>query len=619
MKIFKILIFSLLIMVLAVPAQPVIAQDQTPQDICGETYLVQRGDTLFEIAQACGTTIADLLAVNPQITDPRLIFAGQRINIPGDGMIPPTGLPQSPLPVPVTGPGTALPLYIVKPGDSLNYLAERFNTTVDDFLEANPFLREERLRVGMVLDLPTRDLTQPTVVVSPVTGLPGTQVNVVGGGFPANREVQIGAGRLGEGYYPLRTVQTDQDGRIDTNVSIPQWANLDETWRVVVDRADTTGVDAASNEFYVVQRGNRVQPIQYLIRPGDTMSWISVKFGIPIADILEVNPQITDARRIITGQYLLIPGPERDDEAAIPVTGQAHVSISPPSPVPGSTFYVFATGFPAGSNVDIWIGRPGASPAIIEAAQANQQGVVFINVQLPAGTPREQWVAYVVTADRQVAAMSQVFTPGGEVQAPQVPVTGDPREQLGAPAFRDTFVDGRNWLISEGTFTTNRIVNGSMELTANRQSDGWRITRPEVENYYLEMVVRTGDECLGGDRYGLFVNMPTDPDAPHTGNQFGVTCNGHYYLNAFDGGTVTWLIRPTPHAAINTREEQTNRLGIMVEGAQMTLFINGQRITEVTDDTYAGLGRFGIFIGAVDPETEQFTIYVDEIAYWNLQ
>jgi LysM repeat protein len=619
MRILKILIFSLFIMMLAVPAQPVIAQDQTPQDRCGETYIVQLGDTLWEIARRCGTTVADLLAVNPQITDPRLIFAGQQINIPGDGMIPPTGVQQSPIPVPVTGPGTALPLYVVKPGDSLNYLADRYNTTVEAFQEANPILREERLRVGMVLDLPTRDVTRPTVVVSPTTGLPGTQVNVVAAGFPASNEVQIGAGRLGEGYYPLRTAQTDDNGRLTTTINIPQWANLDETWRVIVDRTDTTGVDAASNEFYVVQRGNRIQPIQYLIQPGDTLSWISVKFGVPIADILEVNPQITDPRRIITGQYVLIPGPESDDEAAIPVTGQAHVSISPPSPVPGSTFYVLATGFPAGANVDIWIGRPGASPAIIETAQADQQGVVFINVQLPTGTPREQWVAYVVTADRQVSAMSQVFTPGGEVQAPQVPVTGDPREQLGNPAFRDNFVDGRNWLISEGTFTSNRIVNGSMELTANTGTDGWRITRPHVENYYLEMTVRTGEECLGGDRYGLFVNLPLDPDAPHTGNQYGVTCNGHYFLRTWHAGTGSWLIRPTPHDAINTGAEQTNRLGIMIEGAQMTLFINGQRITEVSDDTYAGVGRFGIFVGAPDPETEEFTIYVDEIAYWNLQ
>jgi hypothetical protein len=111
--------------------------------------------------------------------------------------------------------------------------------------------------------------------------------------------------------------------------------------------------------------------------------------------------------------------------------------------------------------------------------------------------------------------------------------------------------------------------------------------------------------------------MPIDPDAQHTGNQFGVTCNGHYFLRSWHAGTGTWLIRPTPNDAINTGEEETNRLGIMVEGAQLTLFINGERIAQANDATYAGRGRFGIFIGA--PETGEFTILIDEIAYWNLQ
>jgi choline dehydrogenase-like flavoprotein len=154
-------------------------------------------------------------------------------------------------------------------------------------------------------------------------------------------------------------------------------------------------------------------------------------------------------------------------------------------------------------------------------------------------------------------------------------------------------------------------------LTANTAADGWRITWPEVEDYYLEMTARTGEMCLGGDRYGLFVNLPVDRNAAHTGHQFGVTCNGHYFVRTWHGSSGEWLITPTPHAAINTYAEQTNRLGIMVEGERMTLFINGKRIVEMTDAAYAGSGRFGVFIGA--PETGEFTIHIDEIAYWYLQ
>lgn len=45
-------------------------------------YTVQRGDTLSAIAQAQGLDLADLIAANPQISDPNVIQIGQVITIP---------------------------------------------------------------------------------------------------------------------------------------------------------------------------------------------------------------------------------------------------------------------------------------------------------------------------------------------------------------------------------------------------------------------------------------------------------------------------------------------------------------------------------------------------------
>ena len=50
----------------------------------GDT-VVQQGDTLTSIAQRAGVSVQDLIAANPQITDPNLIQAGMQINIPGAG------------------------------------------------------------------------------------------------------------------------------------------------------------------------------------------------------------------------------------------------------------------------------------------------------------------------------------------------------------------------------------------------------------------------------------------------------------------------------------------------------------------------------------------------------
>ncbi|MGY1732942.1 LysM peptidoglycan-binding domain-containing protein [Geodermatophilus sp. SYSU D01045] len=52
-------------------------------------YTVVAGDTLNKIAKKFGVTVAEILAVNPQITDPDVIRVGQVIRIPevggGDG------------------------------------------------------------------------------------------------------------------------------------------------------------------------------------------------------------------------------------------------------------------------------------------------------------------------------------------------------------------------------------------------------------------------------------------------------------------------------------------------------------------------------------------------------
>ncbi|MCL2256360.1 MAG: SafA/ExsA family spore coat assembly protein [Firmicutes bacterium] len=47
-----------------------------------ETYIVMPGDSMWRIAVRHQVGLSELLSANPQITNPALIFPGQRINIP---------------------------------------------------------------------------------------------------------------------------------------------------------------------------------------------------------------------------------------------------------------------------------------------------------------------------------------------------------------------------------------------------------------------------------------------------------------------------------------------------------------------------------------------------------
>ncbi len=59
----------------------------------GGTYTVQWGDTIAKIAARFGVRVSDLLAVNPQISNPSLIYAGQVINLPAGAHAHPTPPP----------------------------------------------------------------------------------------------------------------------------------------------------------------------------------------------------------------------------------------------------------------------------------------------------------------------------------------------------------------------------------------------------------------------------------------------------------------------------------------------------------------------------------------------
>lgn len=71
------------------------------------TYTVQAGDTLFTIAKKSAVTLNALIAANPQIKNPDIIFPGQVINIP------------APVPTPAPVPPGAGKEEPGKPGEKL--------------------------------------------------------------------------------------------------------------------------------------------------------------------------------------------------------------------------------------------------------------------------------------------------------------------------------------------------------------------------------------------------------------------------------------------------------------------------------------------------------------------
>lgn len=137
------------------------------------TYQVDRGDTLRSIAERFGTTWQVLAYVN-NITNPNVIQAGQVITIPAAGTTIPTPAPVVSAPVvsaPVATAAPAVTRYVVRPGDTLNQIAERFGVTLQALNRANNITNVRALQPDTVLIIPPRtQFGTGGPVTTPLTG-----------------------------------------------------------------------------------------------------------------------------------------------------------------------------------------------------------------------------------------------------------------------------------------------------------------------------------------------------------------------------------------------------------------------------------------------------------------
>ncbi len=190
----------------------------------------------------------------------------------------------------------------------------------------------------------------------------------------------------------------------------------------------------------------------------------------------------------------------------------------------------------------------------------------------------------------------------------------DPAANLGSPDWVDPMDDGDNWPTGLNEYTSIEFEDGFLKLTEKTETyDGWRLTWPYLEDFYLEIILRT-EECNVNDHFGLIFRVPESANA-NKGYLYGINCVGQYSLRLWDGEVMTSLVSWRESDAINTGANEVNRLGVMAKGENLTLYINGEKINEVSNSAYLE-GGFGVFVGS-GGVTEDLTVWVDEIKYWD--
>lgn len=209
---------KLLALILIIGLVAVFTSDMTRANAQGRTYVVQPGDSLFSIAAKFNVSVSELATIN-RIYDVNSVSVGQVLILPnplpagynpnypttgqvinqgqqGTGNVPtspgpytppttpyvppttPTGTYTTPVytpPIVTYPPGTTITTvttytsYVVRPGDTLASIAQRFGTTPQAILSANAIANPNLIYVGQLLTIPRIRTTvvKPRVVFFP--------------------------------------------------------------------------------------------------------------------------------------------------------------------------------------------------------------------------------------------------------------------------------------------------------------------------------------------------------------------------------------------------------------------------------------------------------------------
>lgn len=232
---------------------------------------------------------------------------------------------------------------------------------------------------------------------------------------------------------------------------------------------------------------------------------------------------------------------------------------------------------------------------------------------VPATEPASEVSQPDATTETTSGATTEPLPPAAEITPTATP-EADPRSELGSSAWGAVFDDGtETWYQFDNDQSKSELQGGKLVLTAKKANsfDAWTMSYPQFDDFYLEVVFTTGEQCAGKDRYGIFFRAPDNTQ----GYLYNVACDGSYQLRIWDGEQFTDLINWTVDGHIAKGPDVTQRLGVWAEGDHLVLYVNGFQVGEARDATFLD-GTFGVNIAAV--ENAGFTVEVTEAKAWDI-
>lgn len=194
-------------------------------------------------------------------------------------------------------------IHTVARNETVAVLAERFGSSVDAIAEANNLDENYLIFVGQELIIPVATLpgtptitplpTQIFVTATPIEPVPPLGSNNIYVVMPGDSLTRI-----------ARLFNTTVSGLAQLNGIVNP--NVIQVGQQLMIPAPVDGGGSGATATPIVQPTAVPTGIEYIVRPGDSLYIISIRFGVPIAVIAQAN-NIRNTWLIYAGQRLIIP------------------------------------------------------------------------------------------------------------------------------------------------------------------------------------------------------------------------------------------------------------------------------------------------------------------------
>ena len=282
-----------------------------------DTYEVQSGDTLSDIASCLNVSTSVLQALNSEISSPDTIFVGQRLHVPDNAANLEHGCAAPSTTVALTTPSTAGSsnslatsggscTHLIQSGDMLGHIALDYGTDTQTMTRLNPHVNPDVLQLGATLIVPCGPSTEsPQSEPEAAQALTaGALTNSSGPGLTRVSEYTVKenewaiaiADRFGlsldllQEYNPGINLNLIHPGDV-LRIPVPDYL------APALEQSEALGVLTTT----------------YTVRPNDIASRIAERYGISLADLRRLNGG-DDLNHIFIGQALNVPwaGPSTD-------------------------------------------------------------------------------------------------------------------------------------------------------------------------------------------------------------------------------------------------------------------------------------------------------------------